>query len=212
MSAKYLFLICILSLVVSSCSSNEKKSEAKGSGGSQANKSALEGGDDEMFDDEDEESDGEGDVELFKSSAAPAKNKEVEVQPVQITGDAGEYTVEKGDTLMLVAFKLYGDYGKWKMLAGYNPGIKQSGLKEGTVLKYQMPEQKFSWSPQGNPHLISWGETLGSISNDKYGTMKRWKEVFDNNQPMIKDANLIFAGFTLYYVPDDRGLASEKKK
>ena len=53
------------------------------------------------------------------------------------------------------------------------------------------------------------GETLGTISNKHYGVTKRWKDLYENNRPMIKDPNLIFAGFTLYYVPD-RDLASDE--
>ena len=41
------------------------------------------------------------------------------------------------------------------------------------------------------------------ISKKKYGTPVRWKSIWDNNKPMIKDPNLIFAGFTLYYIPDN---------
>ncbi len=124
-----------------------------------------------------------------------------------VIADVGQYTVEKNDTLMYIAFKIYGDYGKWKELAEMNPG-KNGNLKVGEVLKFTPPAEKFVWNPKGNPYLIKTGDTLGIISKDVYGVVKRWREIYDNNRPMIKDPNLIFAGFTLYYVPD-RDIASE---
>ncbi len=124
------------------------------------------------------------------------------------TGQMGSYTVESGDTYMLIAFKIYGDYRKWKSVADMNPGKSSSQLRSGENIQYDMPSQPFVWNPQGNPHLIRNGETLGTISNDKYGTAARWKDIYNNNRPMILDQNKIFAGFTLYWMPD-RDIASE---
>jgi nucleoid-associated protein YgaU len=119
-------------------------------------------------------------------------------------GEIAEYVVEKNDTLMLIAFNIYGDYGKWKDLLALNPGLAPNSLQAGKVIKYVQPAAKFVWNPQGNPYLIKNGDTLGTISNDVYATMKRWRDIYENNRPMIKDPNLIFAGFTLYYIPDSK--------
>ena len=127
----------------------------------------------------------------------------------ELTNEMGEYSVESGDTLMWIAFKLYGDYAKWRRIAELNPEVRQNGLSEGQSLSYYLPAQPFEWNPEGEPHLIQNGETLGSISDDKYGTVSRWRDLYENNQPMINDPNLIFAGFTLYYVPDERNVASD---
>lgn len=122
-----------------------------------------------------------------------------------------DYTVESGDTFMLVAFKIYGDYTKWKEIHAANPSISASSdLKAGTVIKYPAVTEKFTWEPQGLPHLIKSGETLGTISQSKYGTTSKWKGIWDNNRPLIKDPNKIFAGFTLYYIPEEtRDVASD---
>ncbi len=128
---------------------------------------------------------------------------------IESTGNMGSYTVEAGDTLMLVAFKIYGDYRKWREIARMNPSVNGERLMAGTVLTYDMPMQRFEWNPRGLPYLVKRGDTLGTISNDKYGTTKRWREIYENNQPMIRDPNLIFAGFTLYYQAD-RDVASEQ--
>lgn len=117
-----------------------------------------------------------------------------------------EYVVQKGDTLMMIAFKIYGDYGMWKEIKKLNRNVKH--LSEGTVLSYHVPSAPFGWEPTGNPYLIKRGETLGSISFDLYHTSRKWRSLYEHNKPLIKDPNLIFAGFTIYYQPD-RDLASK---
>lgn len=124
-------------------------------------------------------------------------------------GAIGEYITKEGETLMMVAFNIYGDYAKWKDIKALNPSVKPSLISAGTRLQYQEPLERFVFNPTGLPHLIRKGDSLGSISQDKYGTLRRWKDIFDNNQPLIKDPNLIFAGFTVYYIPD-REIASER--
>jgi len=121
------------------------------------------------------------------------------------------YTVQKNETLMMIAFKLYGDYGKWKELANYNASTLNgnNSVKEGMQLKYLAPADEFVWNPEGLPYLIRTGDTLGGISTTVYATAKKWKSIWDNNRPLIKDPNKIYAGFTLYYLESNRDVASE---
>jgi len=126
---------------------------------------------------------------------------------VTIGGEIGKYKVKKGETMMLIAFNLYGDYDMWKRIRNLNPGINPNNLKAGQVIKFEQPEKKFVWAPNGSPYLIRSGDTLGTISKDKYGTSKRWKDLYENNRPMIKNPNLIFAGFTLYYIDGESDFA-----
>lgn len=121
-----------------------------------------------------------------------------------------EYKVQKNETLMMIAFKLYGDYGWWKKLAGWNED-KLKGtqiVREGMSLKYMAPSEEFVWNPQGLPYLIRTGDTLGLISKSVYQTPKKWKLIWENNRPLIKNPNLIFAGFTIYYLENGREVAS----
>ena len=160
-----------------------------------------EGDEEELIVEEDVEKQAETETE--KSEMTSEGKKEL-----TLSGNMGQYKVKKGETLMLIAFKVYGDYGKWKSIAAQNPQLKGKGLRAGTHLKYDMPTQEFSWQPVGLAHLIKSGETLGKISKSKYGTSKKWKNIWNNNRPLIKNPNLIFAGFTLYYKPDGKELAS----
>lgn len=127
------------------------------------------------------------------------------------TGSIKQYTVQKNETLMLIAFKLYGDYSRWKDIASQNREVLKGGttLKTGMVLNYEAPAEEFIWNPQGNPYLIKTGDTLGHISKEVYATVKKWKLLWENNRPLIKDPNKIYAGFTIYYPDNGREVANE---
>lgn len=139
----------------------------------------------------------------------PAKIHIEEAMPsVSSFGPMETYRVQKGDTMMMIAFKIYGDYRKWKDIKSWNKNIKKIG--EGVELKYYVPDQKFGWKPNGLPYLVKTGDTLQIVSMDRYGTTRKWKSIYDNNRPLIRNPNLIFAGFTIYYQPA-RDLASKPK-
>ncbi|MEX1099343.1 MAG: hypothetical protein WEB87_02885, partial [Bacteriovoracaceae bacterium] len=86
-----------------------------------------------------------------------------------------------------------------------NGGTK---IDKGMELKYNVPAQPFVFNPSGNPYLVKDGDYLGKVSMETYGTSKNWKAIWDNNKPLIKDPNVIFAGFTIYTpVIDGRDVA-----
>ncbi len=196
-----------------SCSNNKKKAADKPTDNTVAE---MEDESDFIVDSDEEDLElSEGDASLESDELVSESSSDVQVMDgsdnstsIAMTEGVADYQIEKGDTLMLIAFKLYGDYRKWKSLQELNPGVSTGALAEGAALKYNVPSEKFVWSPEGLPYLIKTGDTLGTISNDKYGTTSKWKLLYDNNRPMIHDPNLIFAGFTLYYVPE-RDVASE---
>lgn len=148
--------------------------------------------------------------EITDTAAAAAAESPVVIED-SMGGSEKTYQVQKNETLMMIAFKLYGDYGKWKELANYNrDALKGSTVvTEGMNLKYMAPAEEFVWNPQGLPYLIRTGDTLGGISTTVYQTSKKWKLIWDNNRPLIKDPNKIFAGFTLYYLENGRDVAAE---
>ena len=147
---------------------------------------------------------------------APVLIEETLTPQVSVTssvpqGAMMEYTVEKNETLMMIAFKIYGDYGKWKSLAAQNSKALNGGttVRPGMKLQYSAPAEVFVWNPQGLPYLIRTGDTLMKISNNVYSTHKKWKSIWNNNKPLIKDPNKIFSGFTIYYLENGREVASE---
>jgi nucleoid-associated protein YgaU len=212
-----LVLLLSLSLGVVGCSSSKSKENKE--------EVVTESGDEDFVIEEEGFEDGEQVVEDLQESAAEEELVESRVQEAidstegsavsidkerNVAGPGlSQYTVQEGETLMLIAFKLYGRYMAWKDLRDWNRDTLQgTDLKGGMILNYQAPAEAFSWNPQGNPYLVKWGDSLSKISQEKYGDWKSWKSIWENNRPMIKDPNLIFAGFTLYYIPA-RDVASE---
>ncbi len=127
------------------------------------------------------------------------------------------YKTKEGETLMWVAFKLYGDYRAWRKLKSWNEEVLDFDLSlaAGTELKYEPMTSKFQWQGKGNPYLILNGDSLSKISKKVYnGEIQHWKSIWLNNQLQVRDPNLIFAGFTLFYLPYEelkRELASDEK-
>ncbi len=119
----------------------------------------------------------------------------------RFTKEIGTYDGQDGDTLMLIAFKLYGDYRLWHRIKAANPDLDPDGDLNGQKIRYPVPAEKFVWEKKGDPYLIRSGDTLGKISNHLYQTPRHWQALWDNNRPMIQDPDLIFTGFTLYYLP-----------
>ena len=131
-----------------------------------------------------------------------------------LRSNLGTYEVKKSnETLMLISFYIYGDYRLWRSIAQLNSHILNPpyNLKKGTKLKYFQPKKEFVYAPSGYPFLIKKGQSLSKISDIVYENWKRWPEIFENNKPMIRNPNLIFAGFTLYYHPDENDLISYEK-
>lgn len=181
------------------CSSGDKKQTAEESLSADIEKSIEPSAEEEMFVDVEMEEE----KEIFEAEEVSlSKGPKREVVSKVVIKEFGDYKVKRGDTLLYISFKIYGDYRKWRNILNVNPGLNPKGLAAGMVIKYQMPAKDFQWRPQGMGHLIMKGETLGKISMLHYGTSKRWKDIHINNKHMIVDPDLIFAGFTLYYIPN----------
>lgn len=152
-----------------------------------------------------------GDLVIEEDTPSVAPVAVSSVRPSKSLSDnMMEYTVQKNETLMMISFKLYGDYAWWKKLAGWNEALLKGSqiVRTGMKLKYMAPSEEFVWNPQGLPYLIRTGDTLGLISKSVYQTTKKWKLLWENNRPLIKNPNLIFAGFTIYYPENGRDVAS----
>jgi len=119
---------------------------------------------------------------------------------VVISNKLLEYQTKKGETLMLIAFNLYGDYRKWRELYALNKDVLGGSydLSQRPILKYHKSLTPYI-PPMGNPYLIKRGDTLGLISKKVYGNWQQWPIIYKNNSHQILDPDLIFAGFILYY-------------
>lgn len=144
----------------------------------------------------------EAPVDSSTSSEAPGASYAAQASGATGPGDA-EYLVQSNETLMMIAFKLYGDYGRWKEIASLNQDKLGGGtsISNGMKLRYNSAGAGFNWNPEGKQHLIQSGDTLSLISKSYYGTLNKWRMIWENNKPLIKDPNKIFIGFTIF-VPE----------
>lgn len=122
------------------------------------------------------------------------------VQEVTKVVEKSEYIIQKNDTLMMVAWKIYGDTSKWRELENLNQDKIHNGhIWTGEKLVFERPEVDFEWSPEGSPYLINKGDTLSGISKEVYDKGNYWQAIWYNNRDLIRNPDLIFAGFTIYY-------------
>jgi LysM repeat protein len=113
-----------------------------------------------------------------------------------------DYAVQSGDTLMKIAFDVYGDVYQWKNIYEANKDkiSDPNSIPKGLVLKLEKPTTPVSVERNGQKYLIKKGDTLGKISDALYGTTDHWKKLWEHNKQLIHDPNKIFSGFYLYYL------------
>lgn len=130
------------------------------------------------------------------------------------TGTTEKYTVKAGDTLMKIAFTIYGDIDRWKDLRDWNQAaIKNaSHLKVGTKLTYETPLQPFDAQERAHSYLIKQGDTLAGIADEVYGRKMKYRKLQRYNKKLIKNPNRIFAGFTIFYDITDQELAEAEAR
>jgi len=116
----------------------------------------------------------------------------------------GSYIIKKGDTLMWISYKLFGDYSTWKELQHLNPTKNITRLQIGDTIRYTQPETSFNWKKTGKTYNIKKGDSLGKISKKLYTTRTKWQRLWNYNNRMIKNPDLIFSGFTLFYLPEKK--------
>jgi nucleoid-associated protein YgaU len=121
-----------------------------------------------------------------------------------------QYQIKKGDTLMIISYKLYGHHKQWKNLLAQNRGVIKNyrSLSAGTMLSFNPPSVPPT-IPGGLPYLIKMGDSLSLIAGKVYGDIMKWKPIHQNNSREITNPNLIFAGFTIYYPEKDQQIISQ---
>ena len=73
------------------------------------------------------------------------------------------YTVQAGDTLGKVAYKHFGTYEKWKLLAEYNDLVRPDLIQVGDVIKLPPWEpQVFKWPLEDKSNYYKFGDLYRS--------------------------------------------------
>jgi nucleoid-associated protein YgaU len=111
-----------------------------------------------------------------------------------------KHTVRKGDTLMKLSFKYFGNVYRWRQIHAVNRSKISdfNNLVAGTELVIPAAGPA-KIARNGRPYGIKRGDTLSKISRWLYGTISSWKILWKNNTQLIRNPHKIYAGFTLYY-------------
>jgi nucleoid-associated protein YgaU len=130
------------------------------------------------------------------------------------TGEAEWYSVKSGDTLMKIAFTIYGDIDRWKDLFDWNRGTlkKASQLNVGMKLKYEAPSNSFQPKQLAHTYTIKPGDTLANIADEVYGRKMKYRKLQNYNKRLIKNPNRIFAGFTIFYDITEQEMAEAEAR
>jgi len=169
--------------------------------------------------------------------SAPAATPGVEplAQPTRIDSAAsGEYVVQKGDSLALIARRTLGKESRWTEIAALNPGLTPKNLKVGAKLALPTdataspaptpapkqkpkasepapkPKSEFAAAPEkkvaaGPSCKVQKGDTFKLIARRELGSDARWKEIAELN-PSVSP-NKLAVGQSLRL--PERGHASE---
>jgi nucleoid-associated protein YgaU len=123
------------------------------------------------------------------------------------------YTVKAGDTLMKISWEQYGTLFRWREIYESNKSriADPNHVPPGTIIELPSEGRNPAAAVEhnGEQYLIVKGDTLGKISGKVYGTLEKWKKLWENNRQLIRDPNKIYAGFYLYYVPETKMTSTE---
>jgi LysM repeat protein len=146
------------------------------------------------------------------SEPAQAPAPAASAEPV--VGEGASYTVKAGDTLMKISWEQYGTLFRWREIYQVNKSriADPNHVPPGTTIELPADGRNPAAAAEhnGEQYLIVQGDTLGKISNKVYGTLQKWKKLWENNRQLIRDPNKIYAGFYLYYVPEEKMTSTEE--
>ncbi|MSR74563.1 MAG: LysM peptidoglycan-binding domain-containing protein [Planctomycetes bacterium] len=138
------------------------------------------------------------------------------VGPVQETVVPTSVRIGSGDTLEVIARRLYGRAGAVSEILAANPGINPKRLKIGQELKLPRAPTRAGVSgvsgssaaatvafitpvkpSAGKVHVVAKGEKLGTIAKSRYGSPNAWKRIYDANRDQLSNPDKLVAGMKL---------------
>lgn len=149
-----------------------------------------------------------------KETLATTESESTSSSESATTGETRTYKVKAGDTLMKIAFSIYGDIDRWKDLQSWNSDVLKGSkqLSRGMKLKYEAPSEEFSPEKLAHSYTIKKGDTLANIADDVYGKKSKYRKLQNYNKKLIKNPNRIFAGFTIYYDITEQEMAEAEAR
>lgn len=125
------------------------------------------------------------------------------------------YFVRSGDTLSVIAGRVYGNSGKWRDLASVNNLEDPNKIYVGDVIYYRLDggSRQFAQQYEGAARAsveVAQGDSLYSISARVYGSGANWKTLWRDN-PQINNPDHLRVGMTVIY-RDISGIAAFTKE
>ena len=113
--------------------------------------------------------------------------------------DTMMYTWQAGDSFAAVAQRYYGSKEKLSRLSKANEGRAESGLVAGDRIWVPVAESaKAEALATGEKiYVVQKGDMLGTISQQHYGTAKKWQKILDANRDTLSSPEKLRPGMKL---------------
>jgi nucleoid-associated protein YgaU len=144
-------------------------------------------------------SDNASDTTIAPVEAAVSPPVAIPAPPVE---GSATYIVMPGDTLGKIAKKLLGSTRRWQELAQANNLADPHRLMPGDKIVYS--GQELALGIKTKSHVVSKGETLGTIAKKIYGSYTYWPVLWRMNETQVSDPNKILPGMRLSYRADQQ--------
>lgn len=113
------------------------------------------------------------------------------------------YHIQVGDTLAIIAQKIYGNANNWRSLAQENNISNANLIYAGDVIFYTLSGQSRSFAQRYETAprqsiTVQAGDTLSGIAQRIYGTQAGWRTLWKEN-PQITNPDVIAVGTILSY-------------
>ncbi len=154
---------------------------------------------------------------LTKKNASTVKNKEIVKMEKELAAKQAELlnkqkiVLLKGiiDSTGVKVKNLELDYNGGEKVTVYGQVKKQADKEKviialGNVGGIARVDDRISVTkpePEATFYTVKRGDSLSKIAKKLYGNPKLYKKIFEANQPMLKDPNLIYPGQTLRIPP-----------
>jgi nucleoid-associated protein YgaU len=120
------------------------------------------------------------------------------------------HVVRRGETMQSIAEAIYGDAGRWTLIAHENPFEDPIKLTAGTELRIPPADHRRPGEPEDVDHLpqaptihvVKKNETLGHIAQLHYGEASKWRLIFEANRDKLDTPDMVRAGMKLTIPPD----------
>ncbi len=119
-------------------------------------------------------------------------------------GSKMPYIVQAGETLGMIAAKIYGVQSKWRDISKLTGLVNPNRIYPGDLVYYQLTDEAVAFASSyenatRGEITVNAGDTLASVARQIYGTNAKWKELWRHND-QINNPDVLTAGQVVYYV------------